>query len=355
MSTAIRTSTTVCPDVLYRNNGDGTFTDISHESGIYTTDGKGLGVVFADYDRDGWSDIYVANDSVPNFMFHNIGDGTFEEVGLFLGVAVGRDGEPLAGMGTDMGDVDGDGLPDAFVTNLASQTHNLYKNLGDGIFMDATFESGTGRATLPFVGFGTVLFDHDNDGDLDIAIANGDVIDNLVLFRDDTTYPQRNLLLDNDGAGVFTDVGLESGPGFALEKVGRALASGDIDNDGDLDLLIVNVGQTVDLLRNGGGNAGNAILVRTLGTDSNRDGIGAELTLTIDGRQLVRHVKAGSSYLGQSDLRVHFGLGSATLAQRLEIRWPSGQIDEIDNLAANRIFVVREGEGVARETAFEDR
>ena len=340
------------PDVLYRNNGDGTFSDVSRESGVDRTDGKGLGVVFADYDRDRWTDIYVANDSVPNFMFHNNGDGTFEEVALFAGVAVGRTGEPLAGMGTDMGDVNGDGLPDAFVTNLATQTHNLYTNLGAGLFMDSTFESGAGRATLPFVGFGTVFFDFDNDGDLDIAVANGEVIDNVALFQDDRTYPQRNLLLENDGNGNLTDVGPGSGPGFGLEKVGRALAYGDIDNDGDLDLLIVNVGQTADLLRNDGDNAHRSILVRTVGSESNRDGIGAELTLSVGDRRLVRHVKAGSSYLAQNDMRVHFGLGDAMAAERLEIHWPSGQVDTIVNIEANQIVSVREGEGIVDQVPF---
>ena len=339
-------------DVLFRNDGDGAFTDVSRASGVHHAGGKGLGVVFADYDRDGWTDIYVANDSVPNFLFHNRGDGAFEEVALFAGVAVDRAGEPLAGMGTDMGDVDGDGLPDAFVTNLATQTHNLYTNLGAGLFMDSTYESGAGRATLPFVGFGTVFADFDNDGDLDIAVANGEVIDNVALFQDNRTYPQRNLLLDNDGTGRFTDVGPESGPGFALEKVGRALAAGDIDNDGDQDLLVVNVGQTTDLLRNDGENAGGSILVRTVGTGSNRDGVGAELTLRVGDRRLVRHVKAGSSYLAQSDLRVHFGLGAAERAERLEIRWPGGNVDVIEDIAAGRIVTVLEGDGVVGETPY---
>ena len=339
-------------DVLYRNNGDGTFSDVSRESGIHNTGGKGLGVVFADYDRDGWTDIYVANDSVPNFLFHNNGDGTFEEVALFAGVAVDRAGKPLAGMGTDMGDIDGDGLPDTFVTNLATQTHNLYTNLGAGLFMDSTYESGAGNATLPFVGFGAVFADVDNDGDLDIAVANGEVIDNVALFQDNRTYPQRNLMLANDGTGHFTDVGPESGPGFALEKVGRALAYGDIDNDGDLDLLIVNVGQTADLLRNDGNNAHRSILVRTVGSESNRDGIGAELTLSVGDRRLVRHVKAGSSYLAQNDMRVHFGLGDAMAAERLEIHWPSGQVDTIVNIEANQIVSVREGEGIVDQVPF---
>jgi hypothetical protein len=339
-------------DVLYRNEGDGTFTDVSRESGIFTTDGKGLGVVFGDYDRDGWIDIYVANDSVPNFMFHNRGDGTFDEVGFLLGVAVSRTGEPLAGMGTDMGDVDGDGFVDVFVTNLNRQTHNLYQNTGTGFFLDMTLESGAGRATLPFVGFGTVFFDYDNDTDLDIAIANGNVIDNVEMFVDDTTYAQRNVLLENDGRGILTDVSNQAGPGFALVKVGRSLASGDVDNDGDLDLLVTNVGQAPDLLVNDGRGAGNAILVRLEGTSSNRDGVGAELSMTAGGQTMVRHVKAGSSYLSQNDLRVHFGLGPAETAETLEIRWPSGTVDTFENLPAGRLLTIRESQGIISQEPF---
>jgi hypothetical protein len=339
-------------DTLFRNNGDGTFSDVSRESGIYTTAGKGLGVVFADYDRDGWIDIYVANDSVPNFLFHNIGEGLFEEVALFSGVAMSRSGEPLAGMGTDMADVDGDGLADIFVTNLNTQTHNLYTNTGDGIFLDSTFESGAARATLPFVGFGAAFLDFDNDSDLDIAIANGDVIDNMDQFRDDVSYPQRNLLLENNGAGGLTDVGPEAGPGFELEKVSRALAHGDIDNDGDLDILIVNVGQTTDLLRNDSPGNGTSIMVRLIGRTGNRDAIGAELTLAWGGQSQVRHVKAGSSYLAQNDLRVHFGLGDAERAESLEIRWPGGDVERIEGVESGHIYTVGEGEGIIDSVPF---
>jgi enediyne biosynthesis protein E4 len=338
------------PDILYRNNGDGTFTDVSRAAGIYRPDGKGLGVVFGDYDGDGWIDIYVANDSTPNFLFHNKGKGVFEEVGLLAGVAVGSDGQALAGMGTDMGDVDGDGLLDIFVTNLDRQTHNLYRNLGKGLFADVTFESGVGEATLPFVGFGAVFFDYDNDTDLDLAIANGDVIDNVSLFRDSTSYEQRNLLLQNDGMGKFKDVGPASGPGFALKKPSRSLSAADIDNDGDLDLLIGNVGQTADLLRNDGGNNNNSLSIRTVGSKSNRDGIGARLKLTIAGKVLLQEVRAGSSYLSQSDLRVHFGMGKAPRAERLEIRWPSGAVEVLQDVEANQILTVTEGRGVTSRT-----
>jgi hypothetical protein len=340
------------PSILYHNNGDGTFTDITKEAGVYRTDGNGLGVAFGDYDNDGLTDIYVANDSVPNFLFHNKGKGVFEEVGFRAGVAVGAEGRPLAGMGTDMGDINRDGLLDIFVTNLDKETHSLFRNMGKGLFANVTFESGVGQATLPFVGFGTAFFDYDNDGDLDLAIATGDIIDNVKLFRDNTTYEQRNLLLQNDGSGRFHDVGPTSGPGFALKKVSRTLVVGDLDNDGDLDILIGNNGQTADLLRNDGGNRSNALLIRTVGSKSNRDGIGARLKLTVNGKVLLRYVKAGSSYQGQNDLRVHFGLGSATMAERLEILWPSGSVDSLENIEGNQILTISEGRGVTAKEPF---
>jgi hypothetical protein len=339
------------PDVLYRNNGDGTFTDITREAGI-TKAGNGLGVVFGDYDDDGWIDIYVANDTSPNFLFRNKGKGIFEDVGVWAGVAMGMDGKPLAGMGTDMGDIDGDGRLDIFVTNLDGQTHSVYKNLGKGLFADVTFQSGVGEATLPFVGFGTAFLDYDNDGDLDLSVANGDVIDNVKRLRDNTSYEQLNLLLQNDGAGKFASVGPVSGPGFALKKASRALATGDLDNDGDLDILISNVGDAADILRNDGGNRSNSILLRLRGSASNRDAIGARLKLVVGGKVLVREVKSGSSYLAQNDLRIHFGLGSAQSADGLEIRWPGGATERIENIQANQILTILEGKGVTVRQPF---
>ena len=340
------------PDVLYRNDGDGVFTDISAEAGIDKLRGNGLGVVFGDYDGDGWIDIYVANDSTPNFLFHNKGKGLFEEVGLWAGVSVASDGKPLAGMGADIGDYNGDGLADLFVTNLDGQTHTLYKNLGKGLFADVTFLSGIATATLPFVGFGTAFLDYDNDGDLDLTVANGDVLDNVKRLRPTASYEQLNLLLQNDGAGRFKSVGSASGPGFAIKKASRALAVGDIDNDGDLDILVSNVGQTADLLRNDGGNRGNALLVNLVGSQSNRDGVGALVKLSVDKKVFQKEVKAGSSYLAQNDLRVHFGLGQAQRADRLEIRWPSGVIDTIENIEANEILTILEGAGVTGRKPF---
>ena len=262
---------------------------------------------------------------------------------LWAGVGVGLDGQPLAGMGTDAGDADGDGWIDLIVTNLDRQTHSLYRNLGDGLFGDITYESGVGEATLPYVGFGTVFFDYDNDTDLDLAIATGDVLDNISLLRDDRTYEQPNLLLGNDGSGRFEQVGDMAGSGFAITKVSRWLGTSDLDNDGDLDVLITNNGQTPDLLRNDGGNRGNSLQIRLIGVESNRSGIGARLRLSIGDQVLVRDRTAGSSYLGQNDARVHFGMGTAMTAQRLEITWPSGMIDVLEDLRAGQIITIREG------------
>jgi hypothetical protein len=339
-------------DVLFRNNGNGTFTDASRAAGIEGLAGKGLGVVVADYDDDGWPDIFVANDLAPNFLFHNKGRGVFSEDGLLAGVALASDGKARAGMGTDFGDYDGDGVLDLIVTNFMLETHNVFRGLGHGLFADATVASGIGQATLPFVGFGTAFLDYDNDGRLDVAIANGHVLDNADQFNPNATYAQRKLLFHNEGRGRFAEVGRLAGSVFTVPKVGRSLAVGDIDNDGDLDLLITNNGQTVDLLRNDGGNRSNALLVQLVGRKSNRDGIGAVLRLTADGRTQLREVKAGSGYLGQSDHRVHFGIGGATRIDTLEIRWPSGAIDVVRNPPVNHIVAIVEGMGLTRQTPF---
>jgi hypothetical protein len=338
--------------VLYHNNGNGTFTDVSAQAGIANHLGNGLGVVVGDYDDDGWPDVFVANDAVPNFLFHNEGRGTFKEVGLLAGVSVASDGRPAAGMGTDFGDYDGDGRLDLVVTNHEFETTSLFRNLGNGLFAHVTGESGIGPPTLPFVGFGVVFFDYDNDGRLDLALVNGHVLDNTALLRPGSSYAQRRLLFHNLGNRRFADVSRLSGSGFAVEKVGRTLAAGDIDNDGDLDLLITNNGQAAELLRNVGGNRNNALLIRLVGKPSNRDGIGARLRLTTGSTTQVREVKAGSSYLGQNDVRVHFGLGQAAQADRLEIRWPSGKTDVIRNVPANEIVTAVEGQGLTTRVRF---
>jgi hypothetical protein len=344
---------------LYHNNGDGTFTDVSVKTGIAGKRSNGLGVVIGDYDDDGWPDIAVANDSMPNFLWHNLGArdaglGTrFEEAGLVSGVAVAADGNPRAGMGIDMADYDGDGRLDLFITNHELETHTLFRNLARGLFTDMTSQSGIGRETLPFVGFGALFFDVDNDGDLDLAITNGHVVDNSGHYRPGSKSEQRKLLFANNG-GRFTEIGRNAGGGFAIEKIGRALAAADIDNDGRVDLLFTNNGDSPDLLHNRAA-AGNALLVRLVGTRSNRSAIGARLVLTAAGLKQTREIKAGSSYLSQSDLRQHFGLGGATVVDRIEIRWPSGRNESVSNLQANEIVTITEGKGVTAKAALNRR
>ena len=254
-------------------------------------------------------------------------------------------------MGTAFGDFDGDGKLDLVVTNHEFEMHSLFRSLGGGVFTDVTQESGLGPVTLPYVGFGVAFLDFDNDTRNDLAIVNGNVVDNIALFRKGAKHAQPSLLLRNIG-DRFRSVGKQAGPAFATETVSRALAKGDIDNDGDIDLLITSNGGAVQLLLNEGGNRGNALLVRTIGTKSNRDGIGARLRLTVGARTLVDQVASGSSYLAQNDLRVHFGLGSATTADRLEIAWPSGRVDVLENVPANHVITVREGEGEIRRVPF---
>jgi hypothetical protein len=338
-------------NVLYRNNGNGTFTDVSRESGIAGHKGNGLGVVSGDYDDDGLPDVFVANDTTPNFLFHNEGRGVFKEVALPSGVAVAADGRPRAGMGTDFGDYDGDGDLDLFVTNHEMEAHTLFRNLGKGLFEDVTFPSGVGPPTLPFVGFGAGFLDVDNDTDLDLAVVNGHVMNSASHFRPGAKEAQRNLLLRNEDNGRFTDVTRQAGPGFEIENVSRTLAAADVDNDGDLDLLVTNNAGVADLLRNGGVQGSNSLLVRLAGTQSNRSAIGARLRLTAGGRTQVREVRSGSSYLGQHDLRVHIGLGRATTIERMEVRWPNGQMETVTGVAANQSVTITEGKGVtARET-----
>jgi enediyne biosynthesis protein E4 len=348
------------PNTLYRNDGPSTqavhFTDVSVSSGIAASRGYNLGVVVTDYDGDSWPDIFVANDSVPNLLFRNNRNLRFVESALGAGVAVATDAKARAGMGVDAGDYDGDGRLDLVVTNLDFETTSLFRSLGDGLFAYATGDSGIGFGTLPFVGFGAAFLDADNDGRLDLAIANGHIFDNAPLIRPGSTYAQRKLLFHNTTGRRFAEVGRSAGPGFALEKVGRSLAYGDIDNDGDLDLLVTNNGQTADVLRNDSNRSGSSILVRALtaGTRSHgnadRDAIGAVIRLTAGSRTQVREIRAGSSYLTQHDLRAHFGLDGATRVDRIDVLWPSGRTEVLENVAVNQIITVGEGRGILRRS-----
>jgi hypothetical protein len=339
------------PSTVYRNDGRGVFTDVSMASGVGALRSNGLGVVIADYDDDGRPDVFVANDTMPNFLFHNAGSLRFTETGLASGVAVAADGRARAGMGIDTGDYDGDGRLDLVITNLDFEMHTLNRGLERGLFGDATRESGIGFPTLPFVGFGVAFMDFDNDGQLDIAIANGHILDNASQFRTGSTYLQRKLLFRNTTLRRFVEVGLTSGPAFAAEKVGRGLAVGDIDNDGDLDLLVTNNGQDAELLRNDGGNGANALLVQLRGAGYSQ-AIGARIRLTAGSQVQIRDVKAGSSYLSQNDLRAHFGLGAAARADRLEVLWPSGRTEGVADVPANQIITIEEGRGLVARRPF---
>ena len=328
------------PDRLYRNNGDGTFTDVSKQAGIANPAGKGLGVVFCDYDRDRDVDIYVANDLVRNFLYRNNGDGTFSDVAYAAGVGFDVNGKPQAGMGVDCGDVDGDGFPELFVTNFSEELNTLYQNHGDGTFADVSQQAGLGSGFLP-LGFGTRLFDMDNDGDLDLQVTNGHVIDNIRLYQPKLSYAQKDLLYENVD-GRFTDVSAESGAALQAVRVGRGLAVADFDNDGNVDVAISSLGRKAVLLRNAAPRHGNWLEIRAEGTASNRFGLGATVRITTAGNRVqVREINNAASYLSSNDPRLHVGLGEAAVAQ-LEILWPSGRRQTLENVKANQILTVRE-------------
>jgi hypothetical protein len=294
---------------LYHNNGDGTFTDVSQSSGVGAKAGNGLGVVTFDYDNDGWQDIFIANDSMPNFLFHNNRDGTFRELGYLAGVAVSADGQTEAGMGVDAADTTGQGWLDLFVTHLDLQLARFYRNMGAQGFQDDTVRSKIGYATYRLSGFGTRFFDYDNDGARDLFIANGHVLDNVSLYHGDTRYAEPKLMFRNTGRGMFENVSDRLGSDFELPRVSRGVAVGDFDNDGSLDILVSNNGQAPQLLRNDSGNAHHWLEILLIGSTSNRDGVGGRVTVTAG--NLVQHDqrKGGMSYQSAQDPRLHFGLG----------------------------------------------
>ncbi len=328
-------------DVLYRNKGDGTFADITTLSGVASAEGKELGVVFGDVDLDGDPDLYLANDKTLNFLYLNDGSGRFKEDGLLAGTAYNEDGDVEAGMGVDMGDYDNDGDLDLFVTNFQWETNTLYNNLGDGSFVDETFVVGLGKGSIPYLAWGTRFFDVDNDGDLDLFIANGH-LESDVEDYENATFPQRNQLFLNLGTGRYEEYIPNEGA-LALKRVSRGAAIGDYDDDGDLDVLVANVTSRPNLLRNDG-PGGHWLLLQLEGRSSNRAGIGARVEVQSGGTVQTSEVRSGASFLSQSDLRLHFGLGEAKIADRVVVHWPSGQVDEYENLQIDRSWVLVEGD-----------
>jgi hypothetical protein len=327
-------------NVLFRNNGNGTFTDVSARSGLAGVSGKGLGVAFADYDDDGRTDVYVANDSFPCFLFRNAGDGTFVEEGLLAGVALNEDGKTFAGMGVDFADYDNDGRPDVIVTDLSNERYRLFRHNGDGSFRDATNASGVGAATLAFSGWSTRFLDYDNDGWKDLFVAQGHVMDTIEKTSPNLRYLQPPLLLRNE-QGRFVRV--KAGAPFEQEAAGRGAAFGDLDDDGDLDVVVGNVGQRAVVLRNEGGHRRGWLRIVTRGTRSNRDGIGARIRV-IGASGLVQHytVSTAVGYLSASDRRVLVGLGDDPSARVVEVRWPSGTVQTFERVAAGQTLVATE-------------
>lgn len=319
-------------DVLYRNNGDGTFTDITRHAGVYEPTTRGLGVVFTDVDNDGWMDIYVANDMSPNTLFMNQGDGTFQEEGVFRGVAYNGDGLANGSMGVDAGDYDNDGDVDLWVTNFALEANCLMQNDGDGYFEDVTFDTDLADPSFYALGFGTRFIDFDNDGWLDILVGNGHIWDNVRQIDAKQRYAQPVQLFRNrggisqNGAG-FTEITAEAG----LDKtpyVVRGMLFGDIDTDGDVDVVLCQSNRPAIILSNEIGNANAWLRVRLVGTDGNTDAIGAQVQVETDGMTLLREVICGASYLSGNDLRLTFGLGSATRINNLQIRWHNGRVQQ---------------------------
>jgi hypothetical protein len=333
-------------DILFHNNGDGTFTDVSEKAGILKKQGTyGLGVLVGDFDNDGWPDIYVADDSSASALFKNNHDGTFTDVGVEAGVAFGPDGKTQAGMGVAAADVYGDGRFAIFKTNFAGDTSTLYRNLGDGNFEDMTFQAGFGRNTR-FLGWGTSFLDFDNDGWPDILTCNGHVYPEVSETAVESGYRERKVLYHNKGNGKFEDVSLDAGPGILEVAAGRGCALGDFDNDGDLDVVVNCVNEVPQLLRCDSKLQNNWLKVKTVGVKSNRSGIGARVYCHPEiGRPQMDEVRSGGSYISQSDLRLHFGLGKASKVD-LEIHWPSGQIEKIPGIGVNRVITVVEGKGV---------
>lgn len=329
-------------DILYRNNGDGTFTDVTEAAGFSGATGRGLALAWGDYDDDSDMDLYIANDADQNFLYRNNGDGTFTDVSLTAGVGFSEDGDAENGMGADFGDYDNDGRLDLVVTNFQGQTNTLYHNEENGLFSDVSYASQIGTMSLSYLAWGVGFCDYDNDGYQDLFIANGHLDENVQAFNPTGFYEQPNQLFRNNRNGTFDEVGTDSGSGMHLEKVSRGFAYADYDNDGDLDLLVTNLKDVPDLLQNGG-NQNAWLTLKLIGTRSNRDAIGARIKVTTGNLTQVREVRSGSSYLSQNDMRLHFGLGKYHQVDRVEIRWPSGLQERIEGLKANQILTLVEG------------
>jgi hypothetical protein len=332
---------------LFHNNGDGTFTDVTEKAGILKPGPRySITAVSYDFDNDGWPDIYVAVDSEPSILFHNNHDGTFTDVAVGAGCAYNENGHEQAGMGLAVGDYDCDGWFDIFKTNFADDTCNLYHNNGDGTFSDVTFASGIG-INNQYVAWGCGFVDYDNDGWADIIQVNGHVYPEIAGHAIGQQFKNPRIVYKNLGNGQFKDVSASVGPGIAERFSSRGAAFGDFDNDGDIDVLVLNMNDVPSLLRNDGGNKQNWIKIKLVGTKCNRTAIGARIRVVTGSHSQIDEVRSGSSVMSQSDLRLHFGLGKAQTIDLLEVKWPTTQkIERFTQVKANQILTIREGSGI---------
>ena len=337
-------------DVLYRNNGNGTFTDVSAASGIAARAGYGMGTVCADYDNDGDTDLFIANDVCENFLFKNDGTGKFEEVGLFAGVAYDLSGLEQGSMGVDCGDYDNDGRLDFQLTTYQTQQSSLYQNLGDGAFEDVTLRTRAGDTTLSQVTWGTGIVDFDNDGHRDLFIACGHLLDNVEQFDDTTTYHQRNILLRNTGDGKFANVSDVCGDGLRVTLSSRGAAFDDLDNDGDVDAVVLNSRREPTLLRNDSPGGDHWLQLRLHGTNSNRDAVGARVKVVAGDLTLIDEVRSGRGYQSHYGTRLHFGLGARDRVDRVDVRFLGGGVEVLENVRVDRLVDVTEGSSPARTT-----
>jgi hypothetical protein len=333
------------PDFLYRNNGDGSFTDVSKSSGIGNHAGWGMGIVCGDYDNDGDTDIFIGNDVAENFLFQNDGTGRFEEVGLMTATAYDLHGDEQGSMGVDCADYDNDGFLDFYVTSYQGQLATLYRNLGTGMFEDVTLVTGSGAGTLPHVTWGNSFVDFDNNGFRDIFVACGHLQDNVEKFDDTTTYTAQNILLMNTGDGKFTNVSDQSGDGMKVMLSSRGAAFDDLDNDGDVDVVILNSRREPTILRNDSPSKGHWLQVRLKGVKTNREGIGARVKLSAGDLTLIDEVHSGRGYQSHYGSRLYFGLGNHEKVDRVEVHWIGGQVDVFKNIAVDEIITLVEGQG----------
>ena len=334
-------------NILYHNKGDGSFIDVSEKAGVLKPGPRySITAVSYDFDNDGWPDIYVAVDSEPSILFHNNHDGTFTDIAVMAGCAYNEDGQEQAGMGVGVADYDCDGWMDIFKTNFADDTSDLYHNNGDGTFTDSTFLSGVGVNTQ-FVGWGTGFADYDNDGWPDIIQVNGHVYPEIEKQNLGATFKVPRVVYKNLGNGKFKDVSAQMGPGITERFSSRGCAFGDFDNDGDIDVLVLNMNDPPSLLRNDGGNKNNWIKLKLIGTKCNRTAIGARAKVVTGKHSQINEVASGTSVMSQSDLRLHFGLGQAKVVDLIEVKWPTTQkVEKFSHVEASQILTIREGEGI---------